>query len=239
MLMDTLAQQDRQTRIAMVEEAVKLAGGKPELLAPLLDVTSRSIRGWQKGGEIKPGNMRRLREYLAKQGRAQVISLETETNDTRVQNVSIKESPENYGSEYLEIPLHEATGSMGGGSNEYGDQIQQHLSFRRDWLRSIHAKPENLFCIFVYGDSMSPTVTDGSVVLVDKGRNIFTNNKVFYIRYEKQMFLKRLSGTERDLNIVSDSDPSHQINVKRGGEFADGDDFEIIGRALWMGRMID
>lgn len=215
----------------LVERAIKKAGSADKLV----DMTGWSLRAvnYYKKGEQRPSPARieKLLEICQ-----EVAYPEAGTGNAPVSAVA--ESPAGY-NEYVEIPLHEATGSMGGGSTECGDRIQQHLSFRRGWLDNIHARPENLFCIYVFGDSMSPTVTDGSVVLVDKGRKAFASNKVFYIRHDKQMFLKRLVGTERDLKIVSDNDPGHPVEVKAGGEFVDGDDFEIIGRALWMGRMID
>jgi len=135
--------------------------------------------------------------------------------------------------EFIEVALREATGSMGGGSMETGKTVKRFLKFRLDWVRSIPANPDNLSCIMAYGDSMSPTVTDGSVVLIDEGRPDFSTNKVFYLRYNGQMYLKRLIGRPGEINIVSDAHPEDAIQV------VENDDFEIIGRALWMGRRIE
>lgn len=132
---------------------------------------------------------------------------------------------------YTEVPLREATGSMGGGSTETGDRALTYLSFRTDWIRS-KGNPEYMSVIRAFGDSMDPTITDGSVVLVDEGRRQFVKNKVYYLRYNGQMYIKRLVEREGLLAIVSDNDPNVLL-------VSDADDFEIIGRCIWTARDLD
>lgn len=132
---------------------------------------------------------------------------------------------------YTEVPLREATGSMGGGSTETGDRTLTYLSFRTDWIRS-KGNPEYMTVIRAFGDSMEPTIADGSVVLIDEGRRQFVKNKIYYLRYNGQMYIKRLVEREGLLAISSDND----LNVLL---VADADDFEIIGRCIWTARELD
>ncbi|NDY56579.1 helix-turn-helix transcriptional regulator [Desulfovibrio sulfodismutans] len=132
---------------------------------------------------------------------------------------------------YTEIPLREATGSMGGGSTETGTRAITYLSFRTEWIRA-KGNPEYMSVIRAFGDSMSPTIPDGSVVLVDESRRQFVKNKVFYIRHNAQMYIKRLVGTPADIAIVSDQDGSSL-------PLQPGEDFEIIGRCIWTARDIE
>jgi transcriptional regulator with XRE-family HTH domain len=132
---------------------------------------------------------------------------------------------------YTEIPLREATGSMGGGSTETGARAITYLSFRTEWIRA-KGNPEYMSVIRAFGDSMSPTIPDGSVVLVDESRRQFVKNKVFYLRHNGQMYIKRLAGTPADITIVSDQDGA-------GLPLRPGDDFEIIGRCIWTARDIE
>ena len=134
-------------------------------------------------------------------------------------------------SAYTEVPLREATGSMGGGSTETGTRAVTYLSFRTEWIRS-KGNPEYMSVIRAFGDSMSPTIPDGSVVLVDESRRQFVTNKVFYLRLHGQMYIKRLAGSPPEILVVSD----------QGGEslpVRPGDDFEIIGRCIWTARDIE
>jgi SOS-response transcriptional repressor LexA len=132
---------------------------------------------------------------------------------------------------YTEVPLREATGSMGGGSTETGDRTLTYLSFRTEWIRA-KGNPENMTVIRAFGDSMDPTIADGSVVLVDEGRRQVVKNKIFYLRYNGQMYIKRLVERQGHLAIVSDNDPNVYL-------VSDADDFEIIGRCVWTARELD
>lgn len=132
---------------------------------------------------------------------------------------------------YTEVPLREATGSMGGGSTETGGRALTYLSFRTEWIRA-KGNPENMTVIRAFGDSMDPTIVDGSVVLVDEGRRQVVKNKIFYLRYNGQMYIKRLVERQGHLAIVSDNDPNVYL-------VSDADDFEIIGRCIWSARELD
>lgn len=133
--------------------------------------------------------------------------------------------------QYTEVPLREATGSMGGGSTETGDRALTYLSFRTEWIRS-KGNPENMTVIRAFGDSMEPTIPDGSVVLIDEGRRQFVKNKVYYLRYNGQMYIKRLVERDGGLGIASDNDGNMLL-------VSDADDFEIIGRCIWTARELD
>jgi transcriptional regulator with XRE-family HTH domain len=132
---------------------------------------------------------------------------------------------------YTEVPLREATASMGGGSTETGDRTLTYLSFRTDWIRS-KGNPDFMTAIRAFGDSMEPTITDGSVVLIDEGRRQFVKNKVYYLRYNGQMYIKRLVDAGGQLGIASDGDANILL-------VSDADDFEIIGRCIWTARELD
>lgn len=132
---------------------------------------------------------------------------------------------------YTEVPLREATGSMGGGSTETGDRTLTYLSFRTEWIRS-KGNPEYMTVIRAFGDSMDPTIADGSVVLIDEGRRQFVKNKIYYLRYNGQMYIKRLVERDGRLAIASDND----LNVLL---VSDADDFEIIGRCIWTAKDLD
>jgi len=133
--------------------------------------------------------------------------------------------------DYTEVPLREATASMGGGSTETGDRTLTYLSFRTEWIRS-KGNPEYMTVIRAFGDSMDPTIRDGSVVLVDEGRRQFVKNKIYYLRYNGQMYIKRLMEADGQLAIVSDND--HNVLL-----VSDADDFEIIGRCIWIARELE
>jgi phage repressor protein C with HTH and peptisase S24 domain/DNA-binding XRE family transcriptional regulator len=132
---------------------------------------------------------------------------------------------------YTEVPLREATGSMGGGSTETGSRTITYLSFRTEWIRA-KGNAKFMSVIRAFGDSMYPTIQDGSVVLVDEGRKQFVHGKIFYLRMNGQMYIKRLVLESGDICVVSDND-KNMLRIE------DADDFEIIGRCIWTGRELE
>ena len=136
-----------------------------------------------------------------------------------------------HGLHYTEVPLREATGSMGGGSTETGSRTIAYLSFRSEWIRA-KGNAKFMSVIRAFGDSMYPTIQDGSVVLVDEGRKQFVRGKIFYIRFDGQMYIKRLVEIEGKIFVTSDND-KNMLSIE------DADDFEIIGRCIWTGRELD
>lgn len=133
-------------------------------------------------------------------------------------------------SDYYQVPWLEARASMGGGSLEVSKKVKSYLSFRRDWLLS-KGPIGNMVVVSVQGDSMSPTIPDGSVVLINEsigGAPI--NGKIYLVCYRDELFIKRLRVKDnRAVAIVSDLDGS-EISIKKS-EY-----FNIIGRAIWYGK---
>lgn len=131
---------------------------------------------------------------------------------------------------YYQVPWLEARASMGGGSLEVSKEVKSYLSFRRDWLLS-RGGIGNLVVVSVQGDSMSPTIPDGSVVLINESSGgPPVGGKVYLVCYRDELFIKRLKVKDgRAVAMVSDFDGS-EVPIKKS-EY-----FNIIGRAIWYGK---
>jgi len=137
-------------------------------------------------------------------------------------------------SEYTKVPWLEATASMGGGSVETSKSVTAHLAFRTDWLRP-YGKLSGMVVINASGDSMSPTIPDRAVVLINEEDKIPVNNGIFFVCYgngeNSHIYLKRLRMEKpgKVTHLISDID-GYEMPLKPG-EY-----FEIIGRAIWFGK---
>lgn len=131
---------------------------------------------------------------------------------------------------YYQVPWLEARASMGGGSLEVSKEVKSYLSFRRDWLLS-KGPIGNMVVVSVQGDSMSPAIPDGSVVLINEAVAAPpVNGKIYLVCYRDELFIKRLKVKEgRAVSVVSDFDGSEV--VIKNSEY-----FNIIGRAIWYGK---
>ena len=123
--------------------------------------------------------------------------------------------------------------SAGHGS-EAVEEEESRLSFRREYLREIGANPANVVAVYVSGSSMIPTLLDGAIVLIDKNNKIINNNKIYGIRYDGQLLIKRVLREHGKLIARSDNpvnNPDIDLEKKKV-------DFEVLGRAFWCGFSI-
>lgn len=90
--------------------------------------------------------------------------------------------------------------------------------------------------IFSQGDSMSPTIEGGDSLLVDRTRRMIYDGKIYCIRMDGQLYVKRLQKIPPNtIRVVSDNDKyrSFEIDFSKNQEF----DFEVIGEVRWWGRV--
>lgn len=140
-------------------------------------------------------------------------------------------------SEYAFIPRVLARPAAGGGSLETSGEIEDCLAFRRKWIRrKTSTRPERLRVMAVAGDSMSPTIEDGDIVLVDEGcqGEELQDGRVYVVRKNEEIYVKRYHKGVGCLLFMGDNrdKPFLDVRVEPGEE----DGFKVIGRALWAGK---
>jgi len=139
--------------------------------------------------------------------------------------------------EYAFIPRALAKPSAGGGSLETTGKTEGCLAFRREWLGyKTRTSAERLRVMTVTGDSMSPTIDDGDIVLVDEGvqGEPLREGKVYVIRKGEAIYIKRFRQGIGKLLFMGDNRDRAEKDVVV--DEADGDDFAVIGKALWAGK---
>lgn len=151
--------------------------------------------------------------------------------------LSVVERESSKGDEYAFIPRALARPAAGGGSLETSGETEGALAFRREWLgRKTRTSPEKLRVMVVVGDSMSPTIEDGDIVLVDEGvrKEEPRDGRVYVIRKGDEIYIKRFRQGVGELLFMGDNrDRDYQdVKIKPGEE----DGFALIGRVLWAGK---
>ena len=89
------------------------------------------------------------------------------------------------------------------------------------------AGPERLTCVRAAGDSMEPTIRDGDLVAVDSGRTDPLDGRLFAVRTDAGLVVKRLRQTGGRWLLISDN-PSHAPRPV-------GKDDRIVGQIAWCG----
>lgn len=199
----------------VLELMVKVGIGTQTVLAEQIGVTRQHL-GAVLGGRVKPG--RELLENLARALMVSVPELLSPGPETGLSNG---------GSPFIPIPLRAASGSMGPGSLEGSRRIKTHLAFREDWAYQ-KGSPSHMSVIRARGMSMSPTIPDGCMVLIDESQTDLINGRIYYVAFNDEYFIKRLAKVKGKWCIESDLDNS-RIEIK------EHDHFEVLGRALWYG----
>jgi phage repressor protein C with HTH and peptisase S24 domain len=113
------------------------------------------------------------------------------------------------------------------------EQIVDHLAFKKDWVRTkLNADPRNLLLIETVGDSMTPTLEDSDLLLVDLSEPRFRHDGVYVLRRDSVLEVKRLQRRpDGSLNIISDN-PAYAPAIVAS------DTVHILGRVIWAaGRL--
>jgi len=135
-----------------------------------------------------------------------------------------------------EIPIQDVSFSAGSGADVILAGVSEmNVSFPRAWLRQQFGSVGKLRMVRVAGDSMEPTITNGSWVIIDLDRT--TGAGIFAIRLYDQVYIKRLHFQATRVLAVSDN-PSHEVFVINLKDKADRDAFQVIGRVVWTGKIL-
>lgn len=99
--------------------------------------------------------------------------------------------------------------SCGKGTSVYHDADITPIKLGTQMLQSVLkvSHPQNLKVFKASGDSMTPTIEDSDMLLVDTGRTDFNNGGIFLLTINNDWFIKRLrKRITGELDIISDND---------------------------------
>lgn len=126
--------------------------------------------------------------------------------------------------------------SAGHGLLVFDEGSQSSLSFRRDFLRALGISPQNAVLVDVQGRSMEPTIPDGAVLLLNRADRDASRGRVYAVRHDGELLVKRMHKTATGYLAVSDNPDRNEYPDR--SIIDDNGDFEIIGRAVWMGASL-
>jgi phage repressor protein C with HTH and peptisase S24 domain len=206
-----------------VEERTRL-GLAPAELAKAMDVSSETVRLWEKGERT-----------INAQNLAKAFRLGF---DIKYVLAGLKEMRE--GSKSSErsvlIPLRDVYASSGPGCEAVDEAIIRHLTFDPFFVESWGIPPERVEAVINRGDSNEPTIRDGAIVLIDRGDRKLREKPMFAFRTPDGVRLKRfqklMDGSAR---LVSDNQALYAPEVISPADF---EQLRVVGRAFWTGMEI-
>lgn len=110
------------------------------------------------------------------------------------------------------------------------------LKFREASLRRKGLKPQDLAVYYGSGDSMEPVIHDGDAIMFDRSDNRPKDDQLYVVRHDGHYFVKRLQKIGSAWCLVSENRDDPRWRKPR--MIAEHDDFEIIGRVVWVARWL-
>lgn len=150
---------------------------------------------------------------------------------------SYPETPQDadFSKEFALIPRYDVRVSAGPGSHVEDEKEVHRMAFRREWLRREGLQPDRLVLVSASGDSMSPTVAEGDLLLVDTGRRSVQDDSIYVLRVEDEVIAKRLQRDwEGGLWVRSDSDHYSDQHISDQAAAR----LDVVGRVAWIGKRI-
>mgnify|MGYP004701132283 FL=1 len=134
--------------------------------------------------------------------------------------------------DFTYVPLKAARPKCGLGGEQTSGDIVTWMAFRREWLyRRGNASKMSLFK--VVGDSMSPTLENNDLILVDESQRDPIEGCLFLVLVNGQLMVKRVSMRPDVIEFISDNPQYTRIQVSTSDESSQ---VILFGRVLWVGR---
>ena len=140
-------------------------------------------------------------------------------------------------SQFVEVRRADVSFSNGHGQVVYHEDDRPPLTFRSDFLRKLGIAPGNAVVVDNVGISNEPKIPDGSVALINRGDRERLNGDFFAFRCDGELLIKRLQ-TLPDVGILATAENSNFHPKQKIYQNMATDQFEVIGRAVWVGAVL-
>jgi phage repressor protein C with HTH and peptisase S24 domain/predicted DNA-binding transcriptional regulator AlpA len=137
--------------------------------------------------------------------------------------------------EFVFVSKADARPSAGGGSLQTGAENVERHAFRLDWLLSKTHDTSSLRLMEVMGRSMEPTLHNGDDVLVNEGDTYLVEDKVYVVRVQDEIYIKRFARTPGRLLFRGDNRDLAYQDIEIDPQDVSCD-WTVIGRVIWAGK---
>ena len=122
--------------------------------------------------------------------------------------------------------------AAGVGATVGTERVTGRMKFPRPWLNSHGLTASECRIIRVIGESMEPTLPDGSAILVNLASRRRRDNRIFVIRIDEELIVKRAAkDPAAGWQLLSDS-PNKTVWPTRPWPA----DAKVVGEVKWAGR---
>ncbi len=195
-----------------------------EVLAKSLGIHKTSLLSYEKETVSPPAS---FLEKLAS------LSFDVNYILTGIKNTFNNQEQNSSDDSTIYIPLVNAVLCAGYGSLETQDNILDRVPFPRSFIEQ-KGNPNNMVLFRVSGDSMSPTIYDKDMVLIDESKKTLETGKIYAVGFEDVIYLKQIDFLPKTIVLKSHNKDYKDIELDKN-EYND-EQFRIIGKVLWVSR---
>jgi len=185
-----------------------------------------------KFAEIKSGKVKKLSQDIALEI-SKIFNVEFLWILTGEGNIFKSNSHDD---NFANIPKYgDVLGSLGKGKEVFSEEVTEYIPFPKILFKRIAANAEYCSIINTSGASMQPTIIGGEdMVMIDSSQTEVFDGKIYLIRVENSLFVKRLQKLpKRQLKVISDNPEYDSYILDLNDESLN---FAIIGRVVWISR---
>lgn len=140
----------------------------------------------------------------------------------------------------VDVPLLSGSTSVATSAvRALGDEPVKRMLISKRWLKlNVQASAfEYLALLSAMGDSMEPTFSDGSVLLIDRGVSSLKVDGVYVLCRHDELYVKRVQRMLDGSIVIKSDNPAYSpVSLERGSY----DDLLVLGRVLvaWTGKKL-
>ena len=180
-----------------IRQAAQKIGGLDYLAPGLPGVARRTLSDWANDKtEPKASSLKEISELTGVTVQWLITGEEQEAK------------PPVSSSSFAFLPFYEdVEAAAGSGAAVISDAAHSVIGFARDLLRESGASPQTCTVIRAVGDSMSPTIPDGALLVVDHSqREIVANGSIMVIGVDDDLLVKRIRRRfDGSVELISDN----------------------------------
>jgi phage repressor protein C with HTH and peptisase S24 domain len=136
------------------------------------------------------------------------------------------------GGEYISMPRL-GIGAVGGRAAIQSAQIVDYATFKTEWVqRRLNAEAKSIALIEAHSDSMSPTVREGDLLLVNLRESSFRHDGIYVLRSGSELAVQRLQRRPDGALAIKSDNPGYDTAV------VSPESITVVGKVIWLGGKI-
>lgn len=201
-----------------------------KILAKKMDVSTRSIHLYRKG-ERTPSYT-----TLEKMAAAFNVSIDEILRRGKLiyeEKEELSSTPKEL-DDYHIIPLVSSRLKDGAKTLLTEEDMHSNVMFQKGWI-SRSVSQDSCVLMQVEGNSMSPTLNEGDMVLIDIEDKTIFPGKLYAVSLGNAVLIRRIDRLKNTVRLLPDNNSHSPIDMTPQ-ELKDDPDIQVLGRVLWSGR---